>query len=255
MLKKLHNFVSSQLSAKKAQIFSASDPNHLKEVAKIIKDGGIVAFPFNGIFGLFGDVDNLRSAKKILKAKNRPKDKNLIIVFEPERLPEFVNISEVHYSKTKIIKLWKEIHALGIILPANETAPKNLVLKVGETHTILPIWTEYKPLRQLLKNFQKIGGRAFVGTSANKSGQPTHFKADSLILDFEQDLDAIVTDSFDHLNPSRLKSTTVIDLTNGSPRLHRLGNVEESELQDLLKKHGLPEITKQRDIIVVQGRD
>ncbi len=254
MLKKIHNFVSSKLTPKKAQIFNAANPGHLKEVAGIIKNGGIVAFPFNGIFGLFGDVDNLKAANKILKAKNRPKDKNLIIVFEPERLPEFINIPKVKYSKTKIIKLWKEIHALGIILPANETAPKNLVIKSGGLTTILPIWTEYKPLRTLLKYFQNIGGRAFVGTSANKSGQPTHFKVDSLISDFEKDVDAIVTDSFDHLNPTRLKSTTVIDLTNGSPRLHRLGNVEELELEILLKKHGLPQIIKQRDIIVVQGR-
>lgn len=255
MLNKLHNFVSQKISAKKARILSSSSSNDLEEVAAIIKNGGIVAFPFNGIYGLFGDIDNLKAAKKILKAKNRPSDKNLIVVFQPEKLPEFIDISQISYKKSKIIKLWKEIHALGIIMPASEKVPGNLILKTGSMNTVLPIWTEYKPLRQLLKNFQKLGGRALVGTSANKSGQPTHYRVEGLIPEFERDVDAIITDSFDNLHPSRLKSTTVIDLSNGAPRLHRLGNVEEEELSSLLKKHGLPDLIKQRDIIVVQSRD
>lgn len=239
---------------KKAKKLSVKNPKDLLEAAKIIKSGGIIAFPFNGIFGLFGDIDDKSAAEKIINIKKRPKDKKLIMVVLPEHLHEVVDTTKIHHDVGKIQKLLKKIHALGLILPAATTAPYHLVER-GDIDTILTIWTEYLPLRIVLRHFRKLGGRAFVGTSANKSGQPTHNSFATLWNDFENDLDAIIEDNFDHLDPIRRKSTTVIDITNHQPRLHRLGNVYEEELDQALADLGFPTLVKGRDIIVVQGRD
>lgn len=235
-----------------AERLDASNEQHLRRVAEVIKAGGIVAFPFNGIFGLFGDADNEEAAEKIINAKNRPKDKKLILVPDLGHIEELVDLRKVNFPVDRILSLWRSIHALGLILPAATTAPGHLVIK-DEIDTVLPIWTEYKPLITMMGHFRKLGHRALVGTSANKSGMPTHYEFEPLWQDFSHDVDAVVEANFDHLPPTRLKSTTVVDLTNSHPRLHRLGNVDEEELREALAKNGFPELVVLRDIIQVRG--
>lgn len=235
-----------------AERLSVHNIKDLKRAAEIMKAGGIVALPFNGIFGLFGDMDNREAAEKIINAKNRPRDKKLIIVSDPDHIEEIANVKKVQFPKEKIVALWRSIHALGIILPASTTAPYHLVAR-DEIDTVLPIWTQYEPLIKVMGHLRKLGRRAFVGTSANKSGQTTQYRFDSLWRDFSCDVEAIVEADFSYLSPDRFKSTTVIDLTNSHPRLHRLGNVDEEELREALTKNGFPELVVLRDVIQVRG--
>lgn len=232
----------------------ASDMEHLRRVAEIIRDGGIVAFPFNGIFGLFGDIDNLHAAEAMIEAKGRPRDRKLIAVSTPETIDQHADLDRIGHLKHNLVALWKDIHALGIILPASTYAPYHLTVGEGLDRTILTIWTEYPSLRTMIERFHSLGGRGLIGTSANKSGEPTHFDPDSLYLDFKTDVQAVVYDRFDHLPLQRKKSTTIIDLTNHSPRLHREGNVSEEEVRQALRKHGFPELVVGRDVITVRGR-
>lgn len=239
----------------KARKFEASNESHLIEVTKIIKSGGIVALPFNGIFGLFGDIDSIQAAEDIIKAKDRPKDRKLIAVCSPETIDIHSDLRRTRYPKEQLIALLTYIHALGVILPASTRAPYHLTAGEGMDKTMLTIWTEYHPLRTIVEHFQNLGGRGLVGTSANKSGESTHFDPDSLYQDFRADVQAVVYDRFDHLPPYRKKSTTIIDLTNHHPRLHREGNVPEEELREVLKRHGFPELQVGRDVITVRGRN
>lgn len=214
---------------------------HLLKTAQIIRQGGIVAFPFNGVFGLFGNIDDSDAYQQIYLAKGRLEDRKLIAACTPESVDGFVDFSKQSHPKDQVLALWKYVHALGIILPASEGAPKDLV--VGNAKTFLNIWTEYHPLRQLEQHLEKLGIRGLVGTSANKSGHPTHFDADQLWEEFENDVEAVIFDSFDQLPPYRRQSTTIIDLTTTIPRLHRRGNVTEDELKEALEKHHFPPLT------------
>ncbi len=232
----------------------ASDREHLQRVAGIIKAGGIVAFPFNGVFGLFGDMDNLQAAEAIIEAKDRPKDKRLIAVTTPEVVDRHTDLTRTGYAKDQLVALWRDVHALGVILPASTRAPYHLTSGEGTDRTILTIWTEYDPLRTMVEHFYSLGGRGLVGTSANKAGEATHFDPDNLYFDFGSIVQAVVYDRFDHLPAQRRKSTTVIDFTNHRPRLHREGNVSEEEIRLALKKHGFPELAVGRDVITVRGR-
>lgn len=231
-----------------------SESSHLVRVARIIRDGGIVAFPFNGVFGLFGDIDNVQAAEAIIEAKDRPKERKLIAVCTPETIEEHSDLSRTRYPREQLVALLKDVHALGVILPASPRAPGHLTVGEGIDRTILTIWTEYAPLRTMIEHLYILGKRGLVGTSANKSGEATHFDPDNLYSDFGTNVQAVVYDHFDHLPPHRRKSTTVIDLTNHSPRLHREGNVAEAELREALRRHGFPELWVGRDVITVRGR-
>lgn len=244
----------NRLPVIKAEKLSVENDLHLKRTAEIIKSGGIVAFPFNGIYGLFGDINNHKSAKAIIKAKKRPKDKNLIVVSHPEYLDTHVDFSKLKYSKNMLSSLWSKLHALGIILPASEKVPKHLIKRAGSKKTVLIIWTEYAPLRRMLNYFRELGGEALVGTSANKSGTSTHINPDELWNEFASDVDAVIVDHFDDLPLHRKKSTSIIDLTGDEPYFRRSGNVSYEEIQQALIEGGFPQLKFEKEIIQVIGR-
>ena len=234
--------------------FEAADESHLVQVAEIIRNGGIVAFPFNGVFGLFGDVDNPQAAERIIEAKGRPRDRKLIAVCTPEDIDKFADLQRTIYPKEQLVALLTGIHALGVILPASNQAPDHLTVGEGMESTILVIWTEYRPLRTMMGYLQGLGVRGFVGTSANQSGEATHVDQDKLYDDFGTMLQAVVSASFRHLPDNRRRSTSIVDFTNHHPRLHREGNVPEDELREALSRHGFPELHVARDVITVRPR-
>ncbi len=237
-----------------ARKLSVAEPEHLVQTAAIIREGGIVAFPFNGVFGLFGDIDNAATAEAIIEAKDRPKDRKLIAVCTPETIDQLADLSRIRIPTERLIALWRDIHALGMILPASSQSPSHLVVGEGTDSTILNIWTEYLPLRTMMGHYYSLGGRGLVGTSANKGGEATHFDPDSLYIEFRSNVEAVIYDHFDHLPIQRRRSTTIIDLTNHRPRLHREGNVSETELREALRRHNFPELWVGRDVISTRGR-
>lgn len=285
-----------------AEILSVKRPEDLKRVAELTFNGKVVGFPFNGIFGLFSNLDIPQAAESILIAKNRPADKKLIVVALPEYVDELVDFSKSHYSKEALKAVWTDkesVHALGMILPASFDTPVHMRQitnretalesqtsqdKITASHynpvsrfrefiaswmarvrdkeivpnidlgTVLVIWTEYPPLRYSMECFRELGGRAWIGTSANKSGQPTHWRFPELVTDFLYDVAALVEDDFTHLPERRRKSTSIVDFTNTIPRFHRDGNVSETEIKRAFKKHHLPGLWVGRDVIAVRGK-
>ena len=55
------------------------DNEWISEAAGIIKDGGIVAFPTETVYGLGANALNEEAVKKIFEAKGRPQDNPLIV--------------------------------------------------------------------------------------------------------------------------------------------------------------------------------
>jgi L-threonylcarbamoyladenylate synthase len=220
-----------------AQVLSALQPADLAHAAAILADGGVVALPFNGMFALFGDLEQPYTHARILRAKGRTPDRRLALVTLPEFAHELADFS--NHDERKIKRLWLDVHGLGIILKANRRA-QSLLARVQPTDgTVLLVWTEYPPMRRVLEHFRALGGRALFGTSANRSGLATATTTRDVWRDFFTEVDAVVADEFGHLPAHRRQSMTVLDLTSEQPRLHGLGSVRAIELQAALTRHGL----------------
>lgn len=235
-------FIGEEYVKRPALRLYAENPNHRRYAASLLKEGKNGVIGFNGIYGLFADADCEPAHSQILKIKNRPNDKNGILVVPPEDLREHADISKTVYTHRQIVSLQKYLHALGIILPASKEAPGHLVRqdKEGKGRTILSIWTEYLPVRDLIEKFQELGGRALAGTSANRSGQPTHFDSEAVWKDFNNDVSFVLEADYSALPQIRKQSTSVIDLTGDDPLLHRDGNVSREEIDAALKRFGFP---------------
>lgn len=232
---------------------------HLRRAAEIIENRGVIAFPFNGVYGLFGVKDDLAVAERIHQIKQRPLDKKLVLVTLPQMLHSSIDINKFYYPIDKIVQILETVHALGVITPASESVPGHLINKRGDSATVLTIWTEYWPLREVLGKLAEGGIGGLVGTSANKSRQGTHTVAESLWDEMHEELDAVVMASFDYLPERRKRSTSIIDLTfsDGTgyrPRLHRIGNLTQRELDKALVKAGLPVSLVDQDTIIVKPR-
>ncbi len=235
--------------------FSIAHHHELTLAAHLLHRDNVGVIAFNGIYGIFADAQSRTAYKRILAIKNRPNERNLVLVVAPEYLHEEVDFSRAHYSQEQVIALQRSVHALGVILPAGRKAPLHLIVtQEDQQQTILSIWTEYPPLRRLLELFREHGGRSLVGTSANRSGHPTHYETHAAWQDFNADVDFFLEDDFTALPEIRRRSTSILDLTHPRPRLHRLGNVSKEEIQEALLKYNFPDlfVDTQKVILVRQ---
>ena len=65
--------------------YSQIDETMIEEAGRIIRKGGLVAFPTETVYGLGGDALNPESSKKIYAAKGRPSDNPLIVHIADKR--------------------------------------------------------------------------------------------------------------------------------------------------------------------------
>ncbi len=62
-----------------SSILNAHDPANIEKAAQILKDGGIVAFPTETVYGLGADASNPLAVAKVFEAKRRPQFDPLIV--------------------------------------------------------------------------------------------------------------------------------------------------------------------------------
>src|SRR5690554_1917908 len=82
------------------------DDSNLDEAAQYLRNGEVVAFPTETVYGLGADATNDEAVKKIFKAKGRPSDNPLIIhISSLAQLEDYVeSIPDV--AKTVISHFW-----------------------------------------------------------------------------------------------------------------------------------------------------
>src|SRR5579883_1014624 len=74
--------------------FSIEDPKSIDVTAQLLLQNKVGVIAFNGIYGLFTNADNEAANNRILQIKNRPQDKNLVMVSTPEHLDEHIDFTK-----------------------------------------------------------------------------------------------------------------------------------------------------------------
>ncbi|MBU1000511.1 Sua5/YciO/YrdC/YwlC family protein [Patescibacteria group bacterium] len=237
-----------------ARVLDVSRDGDLLIAAEIIGNKGIAALPFGTIFGIFARMDDPIAALAIHKIKERPPDQKLITVIEPEEISDYVDFSRIPYTEQQIRGLWEDTHALGIILPASKRVPAHLVTGEGDESTFINIWANSPHLITIMGYLHGFGVKGLVGTSANEKGEPTIHRFDLLSQVFDQQVDVLVKDSFDHLPAELQVSTTILVLTSEHPSLYRLGSVGVEELEGVLQRQRFPSLVVPENYHVVLPR-
>lgn len=193
----------------------------LKEAGKIIKDGGLVAFPTETVYGLGGDALNKESSCKIYEAKGRPSDNPLIVhICNMDDLKPIVEeIPEDVYRLAEAF--WPG--PLTIIMKKSKLVPK-------ETTGGLETVAVRMPSHPVALKFIEYAGGYVAAPSANVSGRPSPTRAKYVIEDMTGRIDMILDgDGID----IGLEST-IVDMTGEIPMILRPGYITSDMLEKVL---------------------
>ncbi|WP_343189874.1 L-threonylcarbamoyladenylate synthase [Buchnera aphidicola] len=128
-----------------------------------LKNGKIIIYPTESVFGLGCDPDNKQAVMNLLKIKNRDINKGLIIISSNyEYIKKYISIKHVPYKNIKkFYKLWPGNFTL--LHPAKKSVPSWIT---GKSKFVAVRITKNKFVHNLCKNF----GKAIISTSANLNG-------------------------------------------------------------------------------------
>lgn len=194
---------------------------NLDKYITLIKEGEVVAFPTETVYGLGADAWNPSAIQKVFKVKGRPSDNPLIVhVSDLEQVLDFV-VSIPNKAQQLIEAFWPG--SLSIILPKK---PEVLDSVTAGLNTVAIRMPDH-PIA--LDFISKTG--PLVAPSANTSGNPSPTKASHVLQDFGSDFPVIDGES----TQVGLEST-VIDLSEGEPTILRPGSISRKQIEDILGK-------------------
>ncbi|WP_407356975.1 L-threonylcarbamoyladenylate synthase [Methanolobus sp. WCC5] len=188
------------------------------EAARILREGGTVAFPTETVYGLGADALNEKAVSRIFKAKGRPADNPLIVhVGSKERCMELArNIPE------KALLLMDEFWPgpLTLIMERKSIVPD---VTTGGLDTVALRMPENEIALELIRQ----SGKPIAAPSANLSGRPSPTTAEHVLSDLCGRIDAVV----DGGEVSIGLESTVVDMTGDTPCILRPGKITKEELE------------------------
>ncbi|TDG36807.1 threonylcarbamoyl-AMP synthase [Pedobacter changchengzhani] len=177
--------------------------DEINKALEILKSGGVILYPTDTIWGLGCDATNAEAVDKLLKIKNRPADKSLIILLDTDsKLQSYFNeIPEIAYDLMEYAE-----NPLTIIL----SGAKNLATNVMNTDGSVGVRiVKHDFCTQLLQRFRK----PIVSTSANLSGQSSPKLFDDLSEEVKENVDYVV--DFEQESRTVKTPSTIMKLSPG----------------------------------------
>ncbi len=195
--------------------------DNLRRAGKIIRDGGLVAFPTETVYGLGGDALNPMSSKKIYAAKGRPSDNPLIVhVANMDDLAAIVQ--EVPDAARKLADaFWPG--PLTMIMNKNEKVPY-------ETTGGLDTVAIRMPNNEIALELIRQSGGYIAAPSANTSGRPSPTVARYCVEDLSGKIEMIIDGGQVGIG----LESTIVDLTSQVPMILRPGYITAKMLEDVL---------------------
>jgi len=185
----------------------------------ILKQGGIVAFPTDTVYGLGASISLPHAVERVYQVKKRPLNMPL-----PLLLADKSQLGEVAEPVPPIAWLLAEKFlpgALTIVLFKSKSVP-DIVTGGGKT-VALRIPAHPVPVALI----QGVG-TPIAGTSANLSGKPSALTAEEAYAQLDNKVDLII----DGGRCPGGKESTIVDLTGETPLVLREGAISREELSD-----------------------
>ena len=207
------------------KIIDSVTPNEIKKAAKTLKDGHLVAFPTETVYGLGADATNEKAVSRIYSVKGRPSGHPLI----------------VHISSINLLEKWAiEIPEYAMIL-AKEfwPGPMTLILKRSELvkdfisggQNNVGVRVPSHPIAlELLSEFQMIGGLGIAAPSANRFGAVSATTANSVAKELKEFLrqeDLVIDGGLCEIG----LESTIIDCTSIIPTILRPGALSSKVIE------------------------
>ncbi|MCX8129571.1 MAG: L-threonylcarbamoyladenylate synthase [Clostridia bacterium] len=201
--------------------FNNIDSARLRYAANILKNGGLVAFPTETVYGLGANALDETAVRNIFKAKGRPNDNPLIVhIAEKKSLSSIVSHMPSNASLL-MDKFWPG--PLTLVMPKSNIVPP--VITAGlETVAVR------MPLHPIALALIKEAGVPVAAPSANTSGKPSPTTAKHVIEDLSGKVDIIIDAGSAQVG----LESTVLDITVSPAMILRPGGVTSMDLERIL---------------------
>lgn len=193
----------------------------LDKAGDIIKQGGLVAFPTETVYGLGGDALNPDSSRKIYAAKGRPSDNPLIV-----HIADFEDI----------YKIVKHVPESAVKL-AEAFWPGPLTMRFMKTDAVpdtttggLDTVAVRMPDNPIALAFIRAAGGYIAAPSANTSGRPSPTLAQYVAEDMDGRIEMILDGGQVGIG----LESTIVDLVDDVPTILRPGYITEEMLSGIL---------------------
>jgi len=193
--------------------------NDIQAAASALKNGKLVAFPTETVYGLGADAQSQDSVSRIYQAKGRPADHPLIIhIADQEQITDWA-IRIPDFAKALASAFWPG--PMTLILERSDLA-KDFVTG-GQDSVGLRV-PNHPVALELLAEFAKLGGKGIAAPSANRFGKvsPTTAQAVKDELGNYLDSEDVILDG--GLAEVGIEST-IIDCTGEGPKILRPGSI------------------------------
>lgn len=192
----------------------------LTKAADFIKNGGLVAFPTETVYGLGGDGLNSEAASKIYKAKGRPSDNPLILHINDQKMLHKI-VNDVNSMAKKIMTAFCP-GPITLILPKSDIVPSSVT---GGLDTVAVRMPDNDIARELIR----LSNTPIAAPSANISGRPSPTTAQAVYNDLHDRIDMILDGGACHFGVE----STIVDCTEDVPIILRPGAITKEMLEEL----------------------
>ena len=190
----------------------------LKKAAELIKQGKIVVFPTETVYGIGANGLNPQSVKKLYEVKQRPLNKPITLLVSNMEMVELVakDISDIEY---KIMEKFFP-GPLTIILKKKDVVP-DIVTSGQDTVGVR------MPRGEVARKLVELAGTPIAAPSANITGEPSGTNLKEIEKHFKEKVDFYIDGGESELG----LASTIVQVVNGKPQILRQGSITLEEIE------------------------
>ena len=195
--------------------------NQISESVRVLRNGGLVAFPTETVYGLGADAFNDKAVARVFEAKERPPDNPLIVhIASVEQLKSIARAVP-----EKACRLAERFWPGPLTLVVEHCGQVPGIVTAG-----LPTVAVRVPNHRVILSLITAFGGGIVGPSANLSGKPSPTTAQHVYDDLHGKVEIILD-----AGPTTIGvESTVVDVTTEPPTILRLGGLPKNEIEQIV---------------------
>ena len=217
MISVVQSLVASMPLILKVEQDPSQSEEAIREAARLIRNGAVVAFPTETFYGLAALATDYNAIARVYLLKRRAVHKSLSILIAD--LAELDNWIENLTTEARHLAANFWPGPLTLVFAAGKRLPTNLTASTGK----IAVRISSHPVAQAL--VRAVGG-PITATSANRSESPSCRSCDEVSSQLGQDLEAILDAG---LTPGG-KASTIADVTTWPPKILRIGAIDAQEV-------------------------
>lgn len=202
------------------KVVKPSDNEAMNDAAEHLRNGEVVGFPTETVYGLGANALDKDAVDKIFEAKGRPGDNPLIVhISSKDQISELV--TKISPLAQKLINSFMP-GPITIIMPKSDKIPSNVTAGLDSVGIRMPI-------HKVANDFLTRCACPVAAPSANLSGSPSPTKASHVYSDMNKYIYAII----DGGDSDYGLESTVVDATGEYPVILRPGAITKAQIEEV----------------------